>query len=88
MSVTSIRLQKELEPPLNELARKLDRSKNWLINQAVREFIAKSALEERRWAETVEALDSVKRGDVVQSEKVHDWLKSWGENNELAPPKV
>ena len=33
MTVTSIRLQAELEEPLEVLAKKLDRSKNYLINQ-------------------------------------------------------
>ncbi|MCZ6828259.1 MAG: ribbon-helix-helix domain-containing protein, partial [Gammaproteobacteria bacterium] len=40
MGVTSIRLSSEIEAPLEELAEKLDRSKNYLINQAIREFVA------------------------------------------------
>ena len=44
MTVTSIRLQAELEEPLEVLAKKLDRSKNYLINQALKEFIAQQEL--------------------------------------------
>ncbi len=88
MSVTSIRLQKDLETPLEELAKKLNRSKNWLINQAVKEFVAKGSLEEKRWAETLQALDSVERGQVVGSEEVHQWMESWGKDDELSSPKV
>ena len=35
MGVTSIRLRPEIESPLENLAIKLDRSKNYLINQLV-----------------------------------------------------
>lgn len=86
MSVTSIRLQKDLETPLDELAKKLQRSKNWIINQAIKEFVERGNLEEKRWAETVQALDSVEQGKVVGSEKVHRWLESWGADDELPPP--
>ena len=36
MGVTSIRLQAEIENPLEVLAKKLDRSKNYIINQAIK----------------------------------------------------
>lgn len=39
MTVTSIRLQPELEEPLEALANWLDRSKIYLINQALKEII-------------------------------------------------
>jgi len=87
MSVTSIRLQKDLETPLEDLAKKLHRSKNWLINQAVKEFMEKGRLEEQRWAETLQALDSVEQGAVVDSKDVHKWLDTWGTEEELSPPK-
>lgn len=35
MGVTSVRLQPEIENPLENLSKKLDRSKNYLINQAI-----------------------------------------------------
>ena len=60
MGVTSIRLQPEVEEPLKLLSKKLDRSRNYLINQAIKEFIEKQAIEEKRWADTVLALESVK----------------------------
>ena len=37
MGVTSIRLSEDVEVPLEQLAKKLDRSKNYLVNQAVKE---------------------------------------------------
>ena len=86
MAVTSVRLQPEIENPLEDLSKKLDRSKNYLINQAIKEFIARKNLEEQRWAETLEAIDSVKSGNLIAEREVNDWLESWGTENELEPP--
>ena len=88
MAVTSIRLQPEIEDPLEKLATKLDRSKNYLINQAIKEFLERKNTEERRWSETLEAIDSVKSGKLVNEEEVNKWLDSWGADDELNPPKI
>jgi len=88
MSVTSVRLQPEIENPLEKLATKLDRSKNYLINQAIKEFIARRAIEEARWDETLEALDSVKSNKLIEEQSVTEWLESWGSDSELKPPKI
>lgn len=65
MGVTSIRLQPEIEAPLDKLATKLDRSKNYLINQANKEFLERKNIDEKRWSETLEAIDSVKSGNLI-----------------------
>ncbi len=88
MGVTSIRLQPEVEKPLERLSKKLDRSRNYLINQAIKEFIENRAIEDKRWAETLLALESVKSGEVIEEAEVMDWLKSWGSKNEKSPPKI
>lgn len=88
MAVTSIRLQPEVEKPLELLSKKLDRSRNYLINQAIKEFVEKRAIEEERWSETLVALESVKKGAVVEESDVVDWLKSWGAEDEKTPPKI
>ncbi len=88
MGVTSIRLQPGIENPLEALAKKLDRSKNYIINQAIKEFLERKSLEEQCWSETIEAIDSVKSGKVIGVEAVNDWLDSWGSENELEPPKI
>lgn len=87
MGVTSVRLQPEIENPLEKLANKLDRSKNYLINQAIKEFLARKFLEDKRWDETLEALDSVKSNRIVAEQDVNEWLDSWGKDNEIEPPK-
>lgn len=87
MSVTSIRLADEVEKPLESLARKLDRSKNYLINQAIKEFLAKQSLEDSRWQDTLEALESIKAGKSLDESDVNAWLNTWGTGNRATPPK-
>lgn len=87
MSVTSIRLQPDVEAPLEKLAKKLDRSKSYLINQAVKEFIARQVMEEVRWTETLPALGSVQAGKTVSGHQVLAWLESWGTDKALSKPK-
>ncbi len=86
MSITSVRLNEDVERPLDFLAKKLDRSKSYLINQAVREFIARQSVEESRWADTLEALESINRGESIDEGNVNAWLNSWGTDSPKAPP--
>lgn len=88
MSVTSVRLSSDIEIPLAKLSKQLDRSKNYLINQAIKEFLSRQALAESRWQDTLVALDSVKNDQLVDESEVFSWLESWGTNQEKAPPKL
>ena len=78
MSITSVRLNEDIEKPLDVLAKKLDRSKCYLINQAVREFVARQSVADERWDDTLQALESVQRGDLIEESEVNAWLNSWG----------
>ncbi|MFD2232173.1 CopG family ribbon-helix-helix protein [Alkalimarinus sediminis] len=88
MGVTSIRLNSEVEVPLENLAHKLDRSKNYIINQAVKEFVQRQSMDDSRWEDTLAALNSIKAGKTIDGNEVASWLQSWGTNEELSPPKV
>lgn len=88
MSVTSIRLQRDVEIGLEAMAEKLHRSKNWLVNQAIKEFVARQELEQSRWKETLTAMESVAQGKVVSGHAVHAWLASWAAPDELPPPQA
>lgn len=86
MSVTNIRLSEENKEPLENLAAKLDRSKNYLINQAIKEYIARQAMDDAQWADTLKALASIKTGKIVDETEVVSWLKSWGTDSEPSAP--
>jgi predicted transcriptional regulator len=87
MIIVSVRLQEDLEASLEGLAERMRRSRNWLINQAVREFIERRQLEESRWQETVESLRSIEAGQGIPEGEVHAWLASWGRPDERKPPE-
>lgn len=86
MTVTNIELQDELEQPLAQLAEKLNQSRNWIINEAVKEFLAHRIQEEQRWQETLSALASVENGNSISGDKIESWLASWGTPQEQLPP--
>jgi predicted transcriptional regulator len=88
MTVTTVRLQPEVEESLEAMAGKLHRTKSWLINQALREYLERQEQEQVRWQETLKAMESVAQGQVVSGEAVHTWLRSWGSAGELPTPKV
>ncbi len=88
MGITSIRFSDEVDKPLESLSRQLDRSKNYIINQAVKEYIARRSLDNSRWQDTLEALNSLKAGESIREEEVHAWLNTWGTKNRQPPPKL
>lgn len=87
MGITSIRIADEVDKPLEALSKKLDRSKSYIINQAIKEFLARQSLEDSRWQDTLEALESIKAGKSVDEEDVNAWLNSWGTNDRKSPPE-
>jgi len=86
MGVTSIRLNVEVEDPLEKLSHKLDRSKNYLINQAIKEYVARQSMEDARWEDTLKALASLKEGKAIEGSEVLSWLESWGTDSESSAP--
>ena len=88
MRVTTVRLQADTEQHLEALAHKLQRSKGWVINQALNEYIEKQQQEQDRWKQTLEAMESATQGKVVASDEVHEWLNGWGTEKEQDAPKV
>ncbi|MEO6967259.1 MAG: ribbon-helix-helix protein, CopG family [Rhodanobacteraceae bacterium] len=88
MSVTSVRLQPDVEQDLEHVVARQRRSKSWLINQALREYMQRQSSEEYCWRQTLDALDDVSAGRVLPAKAVHAWLQSWGGAKEPSPPKV
>jgi len=86
MGVTSVRLNSDIVAPLENLSQRLDRSKNYLINQAIKEFVARQAMEDSRWDDTLKALESMKEGELIDGSEVISWLKTWGTDSESSPP--
>ena len=88
MGMTSVRMPDELLEQLQEAAEKLRRSKGWIINDAVREYLVKEERKSRMLEDTREALADIKAGRVVDGAYVINWLDSWGTDNEMTPPEL
>jgi len=88
MSVTSVRIKDELNESLKVLAEKKQRSKSWLINEAVAQYVIKEEIASQKWLDTLEGLEDIKNGRVIDGDKVHKWMKSWFTDDELDPPGV
>jgi len=88
MGITSIRLSDEVDKPLESLSRQLDRSKNYIINQAVKEYLARRSLDDSRWSDTLEALNSLNAGKSIGEDEVNSWLNTWGTKARKSPPKL
>lgn len=87
MGITSVRLSPEVEEKLAALAERARRTKSWIINEAVRDYLGRLGEDEKRWQETLEALASVRAGRAVEGDDVLEWIASWGKKAEKKPPK-
>ena len=88
MGMTSVRMPDELMQKLNEAAERMRRSKGWIINDAVTEYLAREERDTQMLEETREALADIKAGRVVDGAQVIEWLNSWGSPNEKSPPEL
>lgn len=84
MSITSVRFTEEIDSDLERAAAAARRTKSWLINEAVRDYLQRRDQEGARWRDTLAALDEVKHGELVDGTDVLEWLATWGKE---PPPK-
>lgn len=86
MGVTSIRINEDLEPLINEFIKENQRTKNWIINEALRIFFESKSIQEQRWKGIVKGIADLKEGNIVEGSEVDAWLASWGSENERNAP--
>jgi len=56
------------------------------IRQLMNQYVEQEKELERRHQQTLEALEDVEAGRVVDGKKVLDWLAGWGGDDEQEPP--
>jgi len=81
----SVRLAPELNEQINAIAAALDRPKSWVIEHALRDFVAIQAWQLAAIEEGIKAADE---GRVVDHEDVAAWVQSWGRPDELPMPNA
>jgi RHH-type rel operon transcriptional repressor/antitoxin RelB len=77
MSVMSVRLPDEVELQLGQLAQSTGRTKSWLANQAIQDYLAREA-----WqiSEVEAALREADSGDFVPEKEMMAKFNQWGIN--------
>jgi predicted transcriptional regulator len=65
--VVTAKLPDDLVARMDEIADRIDRSKSWIVRQALIEWLAE---EQRRFDLTVEALNDVDEGRTISNEEV------------------
>jgi predicted transcriptional regulator len=73
----------ELAEQVDKYAKSMDRSRGWIVKQALADWIA---WEEEKLRMTHEALDEVDRGEVVDDDAVAAWIESLDTDNPLPVP--
>lgn len=83
-SAKTIRLAPELDKEVSKIAKALNRPKSWVIEQAIKEFVA---LQEWHLAAIEEGIRDADAGRVVPHDEVAAWVRSWGKPDELPAPE-
>ncbi len=65
--VVTAKLPDEIVSRMDEVAERIDRSKSWIVRQAVAEWLAE---EQRRYDLTLEALKSVDEGRTLTQDEI------------------
>jgi len=79
----SVRLKPELNDQVTAIAQAFDRPKSWVIEQAIKDFVAVQAWQMAAIDEGIQAADA---GRLVAHDDVAAWVRSWGEPDELPMP--
>lgn len=69
--VVTAHLPEEMAERIDEVAERLERSRGWIVKQAVSDWLA---LEDDRRRMTLEALASVDRGEIVGQSEIDAWV--------------
>jgi predicted transcriptional regulator len=80
----TVRLPTEIEARLERLAKTTSLSKSRLAKDAIVAYLDE---QEHQLGKIREGLADAEAGRVISHEKVARWLDSWGDEDELPPPK-
>ncbi len=82
-----VRLDEELERRLGTLAEKVDRSKSYLVKEALKRYIEQEELKAAEEQETLARWERYQEtGEVVSNDSMMTWLDSWGSDHEKPCP--
>lgn len=68
----------DLAERVDQLAKQLERSRGWIVKQALSAWVEEEAIKRRL---ILEAMEDIAQGDVVDHETVKAWVDSLGTKN-------
>lgn len=83
-TVLSVRVPEELKDQLDFLAKATRRSKAFLAEEAIADYIKRNAWKAK---ELQEALSEADKGVFISQDAMETWVDSLGSEKELSPPK-
>ncbi|CDO35972.1 CopG family ribbon-helix-helix protein [Novosphingobium sp. KN65.2] len=81
--VITAHVSADLADKMDILAERMDRSRGWIMKQALAAWIDQ---EEERHQLTLEALHDVDRGNLIDHQSIVAWAESLSTDDPLAPP--
>lgn len=83
-TVLAVRMSRATQKRLESLSKSTSRSKSYLAQQAIEEYLKK-----REWQIKAieEGLKDAAEGRVISHEAVVAWMESWRTDHELPPPQ-
>jgi predicted transcriptional regulator len=82
----SVRLDDETLKKLDMMAKSADRSRAWLMSQAVKQYVEHEAWQLDAIRKSLEKLESG-TAKFVEHDEVAQWLSSWGSDKEMESPQ-
>jgi predicted transcriptional regulator len=84
-TIISARVPERLSEKLDQLATATNRSKAFLVAEALEQYVARNAWHVAQIDEAIKEADE--KGEFVSHEAMKAWLESWGKADELPPPQ-
>ena len=84
---TAIRLTTAEQTQIAHLAAAKQRKPQWIMKEALRQYLAREAASEQLLQETQVSWDEyAQTGIHVSEEEMNSWLDTWGTDDEAEPP--
>ena len=85
---TAICLTTAEQTQIAYLAAAKQRKPQWIMKEALRQYLEREAAAEKLRKETLASWDEyVQTGMHVSEEEMNSWLDTWGDDDEAEPPK-
>jgi len=82
----SVRLEDNILKQLDMMAKAADRSRAWLLAQAVKQYVEHEAWQVEAIQRALDKLECGK-GRFAEHDEVVQWLAGWGSDSEKEPPQ-